>query len=348
MKTVGRFWAGRLFGTNTGNVAAELNGEGDEVTGEVRFLDDRLGAVVYSVRGSFDGANISLTGEVVKSPEGLVNGAVTITGSLNPAGEVRGQWKSDIGTGGTFVLYPHDAPQRAAADGLPEQLSSRPRTVGAVRLYADDVRELISLLGRDFSPGIRVVVTYEEHGTRVSKFAPAFIKDDLVRLGKLKYLKLNLQEHEAHGLNRVASIELSATGTNDVLVQGVQESWVVGKSEALTARLRSHEKVFATTFRRHGLNINGVMLLVTLVLLPELPLWRRAIFLALVVAIAAVVAQLHSRFIPNALIYLTPRKPGFWERAAPQVVSWTIAASAALVGAIGYGLLKGWFPGWLQ
>jgi hypothetical protein len=348
MAKVGRFWAGRLFGTNTGNVAVELNGEGDNLTGEVRFLDDRLGAVVYSVKGSFDGSNISLTGEVAKSPEGLTNGVVTITGSLTSAGDVRGQWKSDIGTGGTFILYPHDVPQPTATGGLPEQLSTRLRSVGAVRLYADDVRELIAFLGRDFSPGIRVIVTYEENGTRVSKFAPAFVANDLVRLGKLKYLKLNLQEHEAHGLNRVASIELSATGTNDVLVQGVQESWVVGKAEALTARLRSHEKVFATTFRRHGLNINGVMLLITLVLLPELPLWRRAVFLALVVAIAAVVAQLHSRFIPNALIYLTPQEPGFWERAAPQVVSWAIAASAALVGAIGYGLLRGWFPGWLQ
>jgi hypothetical protein len=50
------------------------------------------------------------------------------------------------------------------------------------------------------------------------------------------------------------------------------------------------------------------------------------------------------KFIPNVLIHLSEQKPGPLRRAIPQVLSWLIAASSALVAAIAYGLLKGELP----
>ena len=58
--------------------------------------------------------------------------------------------------GGTFALYPHDVPAAAAArdpsrDLLPERLHTASRGVGAIRLLADDVRELIEFVAKDFN-----------------------------------------------------------------------------------------------------------------------------------------------------------------------------------------------------
>jgi len=41
-------WAGRIYGTNTGNVFLELNQDGDNIAGNLRILDSVFGVSVYS------------------------------------------------------------------------------------------------------------------------------------------------------------------------------------------------------------------------------------------------------------------------------------------------------------
>jgi hypothetical protein len=65
-----------------------------------------------------------------------------------------------------------------------------------------------------------------------------------------------------------------------------------------------------------------------------LGLGRRVIFLGVIALVIFAVAQAHARLIPN--------RPT--ERAWPQVLSWLIAATSALVASIAYGMLKGEMP----
>jgi hypothetical protein len=173
---------------------------------------------------------------------------------------------------------------------------------------------------------------------------------EIPRLGTLRYLKLHIQEPEAYGIYRLATVELNATGTNDVRVQGIQESWVTGKAESLAGFIREREKSVTSTLKKYGLNVNGILLLAALIALPELSLSRRAIFTVAVFAIIAVIAYLHSRLIPNALIYLSAPKPNLFQRIWPPTLSWLFTIGGAVIGAIIYGLLKGEIsvPGWLH
>lgn len=341
MAGMGKLWAGRLFGTNIGNLFVELDAVDGDFTGTVRFMDDRFGLVTYSIKGTFDGTNIQFAGKCTQSPEGIVNGEISARGILTPEGQLRGQWSSTIGTGGTFILHPHDSNDEAASKAglLPERLHLATRTLGAIRLYSEDVQELIGFLSKDFSQG-RVVVTYRQRGNEISRYASE-MADDLTRLGELRYVKLQIQEPEAYGINRLAIVELNAEGANEVRVQGVQESWVIGKAESVSSLLRIHQKALSTTFRSFGLNINGLLALAALVALPELSIGRRVVFVLAVAIIAGLIVQAHKRLIPNAMIYLTPRRPSALERAWPQMLSWIIAVSSALVASIVYGLLKG-------
>ncbi|MBI3703441.1 MAG: hypothetical protein HY244_06245 [Rhizobiales bacterium] len=261
MSGIGKLWAGKLFGTNMGNLFVELNSTDGEFSGTVRFLDDRFGLVLYSINGKFDGTAVEFTGKATQAPEGIVTGEISAKGILTPEGQLRGQWSSTLGTGGTFILHPHDS----SGDGtpatglLPERLHMATRHVGAIRLYAEDVQELIGFLAKDFSQG-RVIVTYRERGNEISRYA-SDPQSDLARLGELRYLKLLIQEPEAYGINRFALVELNASGVNEIRVQGVQESWVVGKAESVASLLRTHQKTLSTTFRTFGLNINGLLAL---------------------------------------------------------------------------------------
>jgi len=340
---IGRLWAGKLYGTNTGNLAADFTNkeDGSGFEGTIRFMDDRFGPVVYSVAGKFDGTTVEIKGKATQQPENVETGEIQGQASLTPDGSLRGTWASTLGTGGTFLLLPHGYEERSASNitNLPEQLHTATRIVGAVRLYPGDVKDLIEAIRKDFTVG-QVIANYHENGNERSKYAADFERE-FGRLKELRYLRLHVQEPEAHGLSRVATIELTASGANTIRVQGIQESWVIGKAEALMLELRKYQKFFPTTFNKFGLNLNTLLAAAALIALPELSLGRRALFFLAVAAVIAINVQIHAKLIPNALIYLSAPQPGTLARALPQIGSTLLATISALATAIAYGLLKG-------
>ena len=63
---IGNKWAGKLYGTNTGNIYATLEGHDTDLTGRIHLNDPEYGLVVFAVTGAFDGQRLSLEGEPEK------------------------------------------------------------------------------------------------------------------------------------------------------------------------------------------------------------------------------------------------------------------------------------------
>lgn len=341
MPTLGKLWAGRVFGTNTGNLFVELDSSGDRVAGTVRLMDTQFGLTVYKVTGSFDGT-LRLKGEPTQVQDGVIAGALDITATLTPEGNLRGQWKSSLGTGGTFEAYPHDVlpPDQRAASPLtiPEQFFTSNVSLGAIRLYAKDLWELVAFIRKDFVVG-RPVVTYTVRGNEATKYFEDFQKE-ATTFGDLRRIKINIQEPEAHGINKVVTIELNPTGQNEIRAQGINESWVVGKAEAIARTLRPFERGLVTTYKKFGLTLNQGIFLAMLVFIPAIEsFWQRGVFVAVVVALLNVLYWLHSKFIPNTIIYLGEKEPTVFQRVWPSILSWLAAATASLAAAYVFYLL---------
>ena len=138
---IGRLWAGKVFGTNTGNIFVELSGDDEDLKGTLRFRDDQSGVVVYGIdiEGKFENGFLKLRGTPTQVGEGVVAGPIEAQCTLTPEGQLRGTRSSDIGTGGTLLLFPHQTsgkerdPARAL---LPEQIHTATRTLGALQLMA--------------------------------------------------------------------------------------------------------------------------------------------------------------------------------------------------------------------
>ena len=273
----------------------------------------------------------------MQAAEGIQLGELTVEAQLTPEGRLRGTWHTTIGTGGTFEAYPHDvasSPAQATnTSSAPEQLYTKNIPLGSVRLFGEDVKRLIEDVRRDFITG-RAVVTFNARGGEVTRYAEDFLQDarDSERLS---YLKITIQEPEVYGINRVVVVELNAFGTNEVRVQGVQESWVIGKAEALAALLRRHESPLITTYKKFGLNLNQAVFLAMLVVMPGIKAWTgRALFAAAVLVLLTGMLWLHARFIPNASIRLGSARPTALGRLWPTVLSWITAATASLAAAL--------------
>jgi hypothetical protein len=184
-------------------------------------------------------------------------------------------------------------------------------------------------------------VSYHENGNEKNVYSGDFAAI-LAQLPEQRYLKLSVQEPDLYGINRSAIVELNATGENVVRVQGVQESWVIGKAQTLHDHVQSFQKKLATQFRRFGLNVNVIISLVALAALPGLAgFWRRLAFVLSVALTQFGIGFFHQRYVPNFILYPVKRKTTLLGKIGPGVVSWGITILGGVVVLIIYGLLKG-------
>jgi hypothetical protein len=298
---LGRLWAGRAYGTNTGNLFVKLDGDDTALNGALHFNEPGVGLVVYSIQGTFDGHKLTLTGVTQTQIEGLTFGRLTATANLNAKGELTGEWSTSIGSAGTFILFPHDQAQTHGVPSgkLPDQLHTARHHFGAVEIDREQVTAIADEIQRDFK-NAQVVVTVVS-GTEQSRFLPDF-KSIGFNASRATVIKLFVQEPEGSGVNRVAQVEFGPQ-VNIAMTQGGDEAWVLGMLEKLKRSVRPFERTYTTNFKKLGFGINQLLLVGAIVFLPSLGSFRdRAIFMISVLALTFGVNWLHSRYLPFAAI----------------------------------------------
>lgn len=338
---LGTRWAGRIFGTSTGNLFVQIEQAGTTVTGTVRVNDDRGVLITYTAQGTVTDAQLQLTLTPQTVPAGVNAMQTTITARLQENGSLFADWQSQNGEGGTAILHPADpAVANLATPGQTEveQVFNKDVKIGAVRLFGDDLRKFIELAGRDFPAG-RLVITYAQRGGTVSKYSDAFL-GELATLGELTSLKIAAQAPAGNGLSRSISVDLTQEQGSAVRVSGPDESWVLGRTEVLSKSISAYESNIVTTWRKYGLNFNGLMFIAMLVVLPDLALKERTQFVLALFAIFFTVLWVHRKFIPNTRILLGPVTPTLWTRIWPSVLSWAISVTSALFAAWLYTFLE--------
>lgn len=341
MPSLSNKWAGQLYGTNTGNLFLELTQDGKSVQGVVRFLDNLYGLALYEFTGTFDGT-LKLDCKPLESSTAEGLGSVTVEAVLTSEGNLRGEWHSTVGAAGTFIAYPHGTSSTSQdstkSENIPEQIYNKNIQIGSVRLFSDDVKRIITFVEQDYSAS-RAIVTYNVRGSQATKYARDFIRE-IETLSEINYLKITIQEAEAHGINKVIVLELVEHGVSEVRVSGINEAWVIGKAESIAQEIRPRQNILVTTYRKYGLNLNGVIFFAMLVAIPGIAAWKdRAIFAVTVFVLLNLLLFIHGKFIPNTKIYLSQNKPSFFKRAWPSILSWVIAASSSIFAAWVFYLL---------
>jgi hypothetical protein len=332
-------WAGKIYGTNTGNVFLELNQNESKLSGTLKIMDDIFGVSTYSCNGDVSEVGVTLYCEPSEVIEGMRIGNVSVFASISKDGRLTGDWSSEIGTAGTFNIFPHNLDDIQSKSDIPEQIFNKTIPIGSLRLFKEDIVNLINFMKKDFIEG-RVIVTYSQRGSQLTKFADDFINKSH-DINELKYFKAVVQEPEAHGINRVAVVELFVSGTSEIRVSGINESWVLGKAECIFQTLKPKQNHFVTTYKKYGLNLNGLIFFSMLVFIPEIvTVVNRAIFVLVVFLLLNVLLFVHAKIIPNTLIYMQENKPNFFHRVWPTLLSWLVAASSSVTAAYIFMLLK--------
>jgi hypothetical protein len=321
-------WAGRIFGTNTGNLFLDIIQEENKLSGEVRINDLDFGVTIYQILGTTNGS-IEFNIIPKKAGEGIQVSPGRVSAELKPDGSLEGTWETEIGTAGTFRAHPHTTKNGNQPTNEPEQIFNKTIPVGSVRLFKKDLQHLFSVIKKDFVEG-RPIVNFSLNGSDITKYVDSFLTD-IDEIEKLNGIKISIQEHESHGINRMVNIDLLPSGDSAIRVSGTKESWVLGKAEAINNEISRYQNKIITNYKKYGLNLNQIIFLFMLVLIPEITTRpKRLFFVASVFGILVFLHAIHSKITPNTLIFLGNHTPSIWARSWPTILSWLIAASSSV------------------
>lgn len=338
--TIGRLWAGNIYGTNPGNVFLIMEGEDAALSGTLRVNEPGVGLYEYSITGSFDGSRLTLAGKPQTRIEGTEFGRLKVTATLGANGNLEGEWETSIGSAGTFNLYPHDRPRvSGSVDRTPTQLYTARQQFGAIEIDREQIVALAEDIQEEFKVG-QVVITVVA-GTEQSGFLADF-KELKINADKAEAVKIFVQELEDGGTNKGIVVEIGPQFSG-AMTQGGDEAWVLGRLQKLKTDLQRFVRAYPTNFSLFGFDLGPLMVVAAIVYLPSLTNFReRAIFMVGIFALILAINRLKGRYLPNAAIYLGKKPVGPSARIAPYAISWLIAVTAGIMAILLGANLQKW------
>lgn len=328
-------WAGRVFGTNTGNVFVKLEGEDGELTGTLRINEPGVVAV-YEIQGTFEAPTLTLKGQPQTQIEGVEFGEFTGTGKLHANGQLLGDWETTIGTGGTFHLFPHNYEEDPSDSPQPDQHHTARHSFGAIEIDREGITQLAEGLRPEFPSVIVSIDTGTAQARYLDDFKQLEFNSDTAQL-----VRIFAEKRGSSGANQSVTIEFGQN-VNWAMAQGTDEAWVRGKLEMLKQNVRQFERTYVTTYARWGISINQLLLVTALVLLPSFnTLQDRGIFMGTGLALLVGVNWLHSRYLPFAAINLKEKRKGLLSEIGPSTISWFSAIVASVIATIVAAYLLG-------
>jgi hypothetical protein len=107
MRIIPRWWRGSLTGTNRGALLVLLSQREQIVTAKILFKDQQYGYNVISAQGKLEGNILNLAGTdfngIAQFTPVSGNCELKFNDDFSSA---RGEWKTDLGTIGTAIIYP--------------------------------------------------------------------------------------------------------------------------------------------------------------------------------------------------------------------------------------------------
>lgn len=325
MELLVKNWNGVVHGTNTGKLTFSLTEIGENPKGILRFMDDTFGLVLYDIEGVSSPDGISFTGKPTLEREDISQGEITINCKLTPEGNLRGEWESTIGTGGTFVAFPFGDTGHTNRDAsIPEQIFTKRVQLGFVQLYKEDVTNIANFMKSEFA-GAQVVVTYQSNNKpeRIN-YLNDFIQ--ISDISDLTYLRLFISEPERQNINRGITIELRAYGINEVIVQGMTEAWVLGRSQMMADNLKQYEDRVRNAVHRFFPALQILLLLGMIIWMTMLETLSSKLSLGCVTFVALYgTPRVFMTLFPNAVIKIGKSKPNWITSTLQKGGSWIAA-----------------------
>jgi hypothetical protein len=304
-------------------------------TGDIRLS---IGVAQYQSM-AFIGRRDSLAGCTLTSIVGAAQSSTPVGAVVfeREAADAKfGTWRLADGAEGVIELVP--APKAADRDTTqaPTQTSAPPgiwnKTIplGAITLYRDDLLKLIAEIESHVPTPRTTTIRGREFGHDVANLADVYLaRKDLPRI--LTDITINCEQSAVPGFKKILSLTLSDEASSQLFVSSPDELWTEAAAARVPAFLKQYMSPLTGWARRHGLNINFIVLLGVLVWMPDHSLGERLLALAFAVGVILAIARSH-RLIPYTRVYLEPDQQKYpFAREIPAIFGALVAAAVTFL-----------------
>lgn len=334
-------WAGNTWGTNTGKFFLSVTYGQKEATGLLRFCDSApgLGTVVYDLTGTLNDDTLSLTGTPTQPTDGVTVGDLELEAKLTSTGSLYGDWKTSIGTGGTFRAWPHDyEDETPTINKLSTQLFTRNIEISPLFLNLEGIKQILTDISKNL-PSADIIMHYEcDNNVTKSLYSEKFlerVRDDSDFINSIKKLRFFASSPSEDGINNnVISLEFGYIN-NHVSVQGIDETWVVGVCEMIKRLLKNNESLSKAVYKKFGIWVNYLLFAGTLIILPSIAtFWGRSFVVFFMLGWISLFAFIHNKTTPSLTItnLPIPQKSMIWDKCREYIFATIKALGPVIFG----------------
>lgn len=334
-------WVGETFGTHHCRVFAEGLNRDDKVFLELRLAPSAVGVSIFS--GQVGTADIPIGSQSQIILHEVYENQITtfqITLTLQAISEdvLEGDWQVTDGAKGIVRLSRHKTATHQQTQPEPVEIIAKEYQFGNLRIYKNDIEEIIKIMEQLSTTDGHVFVTEEVDGVKKTTFAKTYLAKEK-KVGELQSLTI-AASLMTNGFNNSLVLNLEKEGNSTLSVQSPNLLWFYSTPMAVKELLEKRSSKIIELYKKHGLNINFLVFLTLLVWMPSLEIADRVRFATYFLIFTSMHAFIHKKS-SLSLINQKKEQPSTFKEKYPafSYVSLTIM-SAVITGIIKFVLEK--------
>jgi hypothetical protein len=288
------YWNGTIWGTNAGPILVELERNGQRLSGSFLLIEPALGATRAKIEGiwkesdEFEAALEQFTGDFsvpVQLPkDGYIEGKLDASKSV-----IEGKWKTASGTNGKFVmaLGPKIDPQlpiqqvsatqaiSPSKDQVSSQSPNGPLVTTTLNLSSVRLDKVgLTNLAEVIKEGTAVdnpTINATHRGREYIHTSVSSLLQEPALPDSVETVIIAANEPIIGRGFKTVVVRLIKDGQNTIYVSGYDRIWVEGKARQIEVFLKNYQSKTVGFWRKYGANVNGLLFLVLIGILPSIP-----------------------------------------------------------------------------
>ena len=330
-------WIGISWGASDGPLRLSLAEENGRLSGTGSIVENGFGETKFSINGTLKGSHLNgvLSEFSAQTPDVQLPKSGTMTAILaDDKNSISGEWDTDLGNHGRFAVLRSFGPPEISNQQKQQipALIVKNITLGSYRLGNADLRRL-ALIIREGTNVPETAINVTAHQTsHVHIGIDNAVADP--NIPNVAYeLLLQASEPAINNGSRVATLILKRNDPNTLSVSGPDQIWVEGKAAAIQAFLKEHETRITRFLRSYGPQVNSVIFLLLIALLPSISLiWQRLVIIGLVFALLLLLLYFW-KLAANTKVYFRSERQAWHEKYESL---WVAVLAVVLGGGISY------------
>lgn len=332
-------WIGNVYGTHPSNVFAEFNKQNGEMSVSIRSATPLSNEVSI-----FIGICTQNEKSIAITINELVNGQQTTTtgnATLNVISEnqLEGNFEFNNQAKGIIKISRFLFTNSINEQSQPLQIIAKEIILNyPLKIYKKDIQKIITIMQELATPAGTLVITEQSKGTKIIKYSNDYLKveEHQENVDSLSFTSQVM----VHGFTNTLTLNLNRNSPSYIISQSTDFLWSHTTPILLKETLEQKTTKLLGLYKRFGLEINGFLFLILLIILPSFEFKTRLVFVTgfLVFAFSYRVGYRH---LSQTILEANADKPTKFREKYPKITYIALTIFSLLVGAIiSYGVDK--------